>query len=213
MLANRIVNLAGPVFALRMKEMSGASGAEVARAFVVAEGAFGLAALKTRIDALDGKCRAGGADPALCRDRGPIPPRHAVVPGPCPGRCDDLAATIALYRAGVEALRQTLADRSDDDEARAAQWNAAGVPDDLARDIALLPLLAAAPDIALLAHDGGKDPARCRRAVFRTGRQAGPGPAAQPGVASCSCRSIGTGWRCAGWWMICQQPNAASPAA
>src|ERR1700760_939154 len=54
-LANRIVNLAGPVFAARMREMSGASGAEVARAFVVAEGAFGLEALKKRIDALDGK--------------------------------------------------------------------------------------------------------------------------------------------------------------
>jgi len=34
----RIVNLAGPVFVARMKEMSGASGAEVARAFTVAEG-------------------------------------------------------------------------------------------------------------------------------------------------------------------------------
>ena len=58
-LANRIVNLAGPVFAARMKEMSGASGAEVARAFVVAEGAFGLEGLKKRIDALDGKIAAG----------------------------------------------------------------------------------------------------------------------------------------------------------
>ena len=57
-LAHRIVNLAGPVFVARMMEMSGASGAEVARAFTLAEGAFGLEALKRRIDALDGKTEA-----------------------------------------------------------------------------------------------------------------------------------------------------------
>ncbi len=57
-IANRVVNLAGPVFVARMKEMSGAPAARVARAFVVAEGAFGLEALKARIDALDGSIDA-----------------------------------------------------------------------------------------------------------------------------------------------------------
>ena len=57
-IANRLVNLAGPVFVLRMKEMSGATGAQIARAFVVAEGAFDLEALKSRIDATDGKLKA-----------------------------------------------------------------------------------------------------------------------------------------------------------
>ncbi len=41
-LANRIVNLAGPVFVHRMKEISGAPAARVARAFALAEGAFGF---------------------------------------------------------------------------------------------------------------------------------------------------------------------------
>ena len=87
-----------------MKEMSGASGAEVARAFVVAEGAFGLEALKARIDALDGKVEA------QCRP-GFIPRSRKSCAGwacgssPMSRRDDDLAATIALYRAGVEALR------------------------------------------------------------------------------------------------------------
>src|SRR5262249_43537527 len=52
-LANRIVNLGGPLFVHRMKESSGAGDARVARAFIVADGGFGLSALKARIDALD----------------------------------------------------------------------------------------------------------------------------------------------------------------
>ena len=56
---------------------------QVARGFVLADGAFGLSALKTRIDALDLKVAGRGADPAVCRHRRPVPPRHALVPGPC----------------------------------------------------------------------------------------------------------------------------------
>ena len=103
-LANRLVNLAGPVLVCRLKEMTGASGAEVARAFVVAEGAFGLQALKQRIDALDGKIAAEvqirfyGEIADILRRLGLWFLTHA------DGK-DDLAATIALYRAGVEGLR------------------------------------------------------------------------------------------------------------
>ncbi len=52
-LINTIVNLAGPVFVLRTGEVTGLTGAQVARGFLLSDGAFGLAALKTRIDALD----------------------------------------------------------------------------------------------------------------------------------------------------------------
>ena len=57
-LINAIVNLAGPVFVLRTREVTGLGGAEVARGFVLADGAFGLSALKARIDALDLKLEA-----------------------------------------------------------------------------------------------------------------------------------------------------------
>ena len=52
-LINGIVNLAGPVFVLRTREVTGLSSAQVARGFVLGDGAFGLSALKARIDALD----------------------------------------------------------------------------------------------------------------------------------------------------------------
>ena len=81
-LINAIVNLAGPVFVLRTREVTGLSGAEVARGFVLSDGAFGLSALKVRIDALDRKVDAGVQTRTLCRHRRPVPPRRPLVPEP-----------------------------------------------------------------------------------------------------------------------------------
>jgi glutamate dehydrogenase len=155
-LANRLVNLAGPVFVARMKEISGANGAHVARAFVVAEGAFGLEALKARIDALDGKIEAriqNGMYEAIAE----ILRRLGLwflanVPANA-----DLAPTIALYRAGVESLRGTFHTlvspfEGQETEERIAYLQKAGVPLDIAEDVAVLPLLGSAPEIAQLAR-------------------------------------------------------------
>jgi glutamate dehydrogenase len=155
-LANRIVNLAGPVFVARMKEAAGAGGAQVARAFVVAEGAFGLNALKQRIDALDGGVAADvqtslyGAIAEILRRLGlwflTNVPAQA-----------DLAATIALYRSGMEELRGILRElispfEAQEAAARIAQAMAAGTPRDIAEDVALLPLMSSGPQIAALAQ-------------------------------------------------------------
>jgi glutamate dehydrogenase len=61
----------------------------------------------------------------------------------------DIAPAIALHRGGVEALRATLTPPP----------GAYGLPEDIAREVALLPLLAAAPDIARLAAEAKVDPA------------------------------------------------------
>ncbi len=177
MLANRLVNLAGPVFVARMKEMSGAGGAEIARAFVVAEGTFGLEALKSRIDALDGKVKAGlqtqlYAELAdVLRRVGPWFLTHA-------DQSQELAATSALYRAGVEGLRGIYRnvfsqDQARDIEGRLDRFAEAGVPVDLARDIALLPLLAVAPEIAHLARSTSHSLEAVAAVYFGVGRLIG----------------------------------------
>jgi glutamate dehydrogenase len=155
-LANRIVNLAGPVFVSRMKEMSGRSGADVARAFVVAEGAFGLGALKTRIDALDGRLSAD-IQTGMYADIAEILRRLGLwflanVPAGA-----DLAAGIALYRAGVGELRGAMGElvspfEAEENETRIARMMTAGAPRDVAEDVALLPLMSGAPEIAALAR-------------------------------------------------------------
>ena len=151
-LANSIVNLAGPVFAARMKEMSGSSGAEVARAFVVVEGAFGLDALKKRIDALDGKIDAGLQ---LQMYAGIAEHLRRVTPwflGSLAADAD-LAASVALYRAGFEALRPAI-EPYEEDKKRIAELSQQ-LPPELARDWALLRRLAVTPEIVHLATSSG----------------------------------------------------------
>jgi glutamate dehydrogenase len=176
-LANRIVNLAGPVFVSRMKEMSGAPGPRVARAFVVAEGAFGLAALKTRIDALDGAVKAD-VQTGMYTDISEILRRLGLwfitnIPVTA-----DLAETIALYRAGVEALRGTFASlvspiEGQIVEARIESLKSAGVPEDVADDVAVLPLMSGTPEIALLAHMRGLNVDLVAGAYFGIGAAVG----------------------------------------
>jgi glutamate dehydrogenase len=150
-LANRIVNLAGPLFVLRMRELSGATDAAVARAFVISDDAFGLSALKARIDALDGKVpaaiqiRAHGEVAEHVRRVAPWFLAHLAADA-------QITAASALYRAGVEALRTTR-DPSEDDKARQAEFVQAGMPPELAADLALLPRLTAAPDVTMLAQE------------------------------------------------------------
>jgi glutamate dehydrogenase len=170
-LVNRMVNLAGPVFALRMGELSGLGGADVARGFAITDGAFALGTLKSRIDALDGKIKADVQTrlyAEIADHLRRITPWFLTQVSPAA----DLTATIALYRAGVESLRRNFKP-GESDTARIDELAKAGVPDDLARDIALLPTLMAAPDIALLAHDAKLDVARVAALYFALGEKLG----------------------------------------
>jgi glutamate dehydrogenase len=170
-LINAIVNLAGPVFVLRTREVSGLDGAEAARGFVLSDGAFGLSQLKTRIDALDLKVDAA----VQARLYGDIADQFrraarwflAHVPLDAP-----IAETVAQYRAGVEALRQGCSLSAEDD-ARIADLVKAGVPAELARDMSLLATLAMALDAALLAHETGKDTAKVAPLYFALGEKLG----------------------------------------
>ncbi|MGC9952915.1 MAG: NAD-glutamate dehydrogenase [Rhizomicrobium sp.] len=156
-IANRVINLAGPVFVARMKEMSGAPAARIVRAFTVADGAFGFDRLKARIDALDGRMDAA-AQTGMYADIAEILRRLGLwfitnIPAEA-----DLGETVALYRRGMENLRGTFSSlispyEAHDTEARIAALTAAGAPVDVAEDVGVLPLMAAAPEVALLAHN------------------------------------------------------------
>jgi glutamate dehydrogenase len=162
-LANRIVNLAGPVFVHRMKEVSSASAARVARAFVIAEGAFGLSALKSRIGLLDdrkdreGRKFSAAIQIAMYADVAELLRRLGLwflVNEPANA---DLGTTVARYRAGVESLRGTYASlvspyEMQDTLDRIKALEDAGVPHDLADDVGALSLWSTAPEIAQLAH-------------------------------------------------------------
>jgi len=170
-LTNAIVNLAGPVFVLRTREVTGLSPADAARAFVLSDGAFGLSALKARIDALDLKIPASLqtqlysdiADQFRRASRWFLThvPANAV-----------LADTAARYRAGIEALRQSyVLDREAQD--RVTTLAVSGMPGDLARDLVLLAPLSTGLDVVELAQDSGSDVGKAGALYFAIGGELG----------------------------------------
>ena len=170
-LINAIVNLAGPLFVLRTREVTGLSGAQVARGFVLSDGVFGLSALKARIDALDLHVSAG-VQTDLYADIAEQYRRATQwlltqVPADT-----SIAESVARYRAGVQALREVYATTADD-AARITELTDAGVPEDLARDMALLVPLAAALDVALVAQNTGAPAQKVASLYFALGERLG----------------------------------------
>ncbi len=172
-ISNRIVNLAGPVFVQRMKEVSGANASRIARAFAVAEGAFGLEAIKARIDALDGKVPAQ-TQTGMYAEIAEMLRRVGLwfltnVPANA-----DLSDAVVRYRAGVESLRGTYSTLISEYElqdrmAYIGKLMEDGVPEDLAHDVAALPLWSTAPELTRLAHARSLDIDLVAGAYFAVG--------------------------------------------
>jgi len=157
-LVNKTVNLAGPLYASRLCEISGAPPWRALQAFVVADGAFGLSQLKKQIDALDLKIGAhlqyemiGEIGEFLRRVCGWFI-THLDLDAP-------LSETIETHRGGAHVLRELLADivsplEAEGIDARMQALAEAGVPENVAREFAILPLFSAVSEIVTLAQAG-----------------------------------------------------------
>ncbi len=135
------------------------STARVARAFAMSDGAFGLTALKLRIDALDGKVPAH-IQTGMYADATELLRRLGLWFLANVSAGDDLTGVVARYRAGADALRGTYSSlvspyEMADTVARIGELIGAGVPDDVADDVGALPLWSTAPEIVHLAHARG----------------------------------------------------------
>ncbi|HKI63024.1 MAG TPA: NAD-glutamate dehydrogenase, partial [Burkholderiales bacterium] len=148
---NSMLNRVGSTFVHRMREETGADSAEVVRAYMVAREAYGMVTYWQGTEALDVKVpdrKQGGmllesgrlivrATLWLLRNR-----RHLA----------DVAAAIAHFRPGIEALAALLPEvlsapeREAYDKTR-ADFDSAGVPAALAAQVAGFDALAAAPDL------------------------------------------------------------------
>jgi glutamate dehydrogenase len=170
-LTNSIVNLAGPVFVLRTREVTGLAAADVARGFVLSDGAFGLSALKARIDALDGRVDTA-LQTRLYSDLADQFRRASRWFLAHVAADSALADTSARYRAGLEALRQHY-QLTRDDQACVAKLVEAKVPEDLARAIVLLGPLSTGLDVVLLAEESGKAPREVGALYFDLGARLG----------------------------------------
>jgi glutamate dehydrogenase len=179
-LANAIINRGGPTMVARLVDQTGADAPTIAAAYAATRDSFSLTELNFAIDALDGvvpgqlQLRLYGDLQDLLMNRIVWFIRHVDFTN------TSLDAIIGTYQAGIaeveRALPQTLSPEALgawDERAKALVDQ--GTPEDLARRLAALPDLAAAPDIVLTAQKTGKpvgDIARTHfalEAAFRLG--------------------------------------------
>ena len=153
-LANSMINRGGPSLTVRIADQTGATSAAIASAFAAVRNSYDMPALNDEINTLDNKVPGNvqlglyGAVQNLLLDRLVWFLRNVDL-------SQGLANVVDHYRQGVEAVAAALDGLPPDAlaarQARAAEFNKAGVPEALANRIADLPLLIAAPDVVLIA--------------------------------------------------------------
>jgi len=174
-LANRIVNRLGILFPFELAEEEGATIADIAAMFVVAERLFGLDALWAEIERAD---ISEGARIALFNEVAVATRSHiadllrAAAPGTLPGAVlDRLGTGIAQLERQTASL---LLEEASAQSARiAAQLEAAGAPADLARRVVRLFDLDGAVGLAALGERLGLDEIELTRAFTHLGQALG----------------------------------------
>jgi glutamate dehydrogenase len=159
-LTNSMINRGGATLIVRIADQTGAAPAAIAAAFAAVRNSYDLIDLNGEIDGLDNKLPGDtqlglyAAVQDLLLDRLVWFLRNADLK-------QGLETIVAHYRDGITqveaaletALSQPAAHARD---ARVAELTRAGVPDDIARRIANLALLKAAPDIVQVADRAQK---------------------------------------------------------
>ncbi len=176
-LANDIVNRGGPVFMHRLKEASVSEAAALTRAYTMALSAFAIDRLADRINALDNRIPAQTqirmhAKLTLHLMRQSLWFwRNVHVNAP-------IGEAIKPYADGIDKLRGTFSTLVSAAEGKAieeliTELRAAGVPDDLADDISVLPAIGATPDIVRLSVETAKPLDMVAGAYFAAARTIG----------------------------------------
>jgi len=172
-LANSMINRGGSSLITRMADKTGASSERIAFAFAAVRNSYGMTALNTEIDRLDGRIDGAtqlslyAAVQELLLDRLVWFLRHADL-------SQGVGALTAHYADGIARVAATLDDVATPElkrlsSARVSHLEGLGVPADLARRIADLPALAAAPDIVLVADRSARSIAEVSATYFSAG--------------------------------------------
>jgi glutamate dehydrogenase len=172
-LANSMINRGGPSLMVRIADQTGAAPAAIASAFAAVRDSYGMTALNGAIDGLDnriaGKMQLDlyAAVQDLLLDRIIWFLRNADL-------SKGLADVVVHYREGIAAVAAALdgalsADAASARDARRQELREAGVPNELAGQIANLGPLTAAPDIVLVADRTGEKVGEVAATYFATG--------------------------------------------
>lgn len=172
-IANSIVNRMGPTFIQSRMDATGADCANVVRAFLVAREAFGLRPLWDRLEELDGKVPAQVQLQAMLDIR-ETAERAVTWFLTRLGRAPKLGTDIPAFTREVEKLRANIetilpANLKTLVQQRRESGLAAGLPKDIAQDVAILPVLSSAFDIIRVSMDRKTDITATARTYFETG--------------------------------------------
>lgn len=173
-LANRIINIGGVTFVHRLREISGASPAEIARAFVIVRALYSLGPLRTRINALDNKVEAD-VQTKMHRAIKDLLYTQSVwfLSG---GRMGAIGETIERYRDGITAVHdvpRSVVSGAEVSriEARIESYIQKGVDEDLAAEVSILAPMAAACDVVDVAERTGFNVAEVTEGYFFVGAE------------------------------------------
>ncbi|MER0236567.1 NAD-glutamate dehydrogenase [Fulvimarina sp. MAC8] len=161
-LSNELANRCGPTFLTVVREATGASPSRIVRGFVAARDGLDAASLYDRIDELDTKID-GQLQNDLYEAVAAFLRRSTRWFVRNESFSDGLTGVVVECRNALEQLKPKLLDLASDasraeTKARAEKWVSDGVPQDLAEDLALLPLVALVPDIAAVSRETAKQP-------------------------------------------------------
>ena len=171
-LTNSMINRGGATLIVRIADQTGAAPAAIAAAFAAVRNSYDMIALNTEIDGLDNKVSGQtqldlyAAVQDLLLDRLVWFLRNVDLR-------QGLETIVAHYREGIMQVAAALDGALSKEaavarDARAAEFAKAGVPDELARRIASLIALKAAPDIVLVADRAKKPVAEVTATYFAT---------------------------------------------
>jgi len=159
-LANSMINRGGPSLLVRIGDQTGAPPARIAAAFAAVRDSYGMTALNSAIDALDNKI-SGRLQLELYQSVEDLLLDRLVWFLRNVDLARGLAAIVAHYREGIAAVEAALDTALPEVAAAARQGRETdlrkqGVPHELARRLATLPALVAAPDIVIVAERTGQ---------------------------------------------------------
>ncbi|MBU0799647.1 MAG: NAD-glutamate dehydrogenase, partial [Alphaproteobacteria bacterium] len=168
-----LINRMGPTFVQGLMDKTGASSADVARAYLIVREAFDLRTLWDRIEGLDGKVQ-GMVQLKAMRDIVHMVEHETIWFLTRLGREPDTAKDIIAFHKGVSALRAELDKAVTPDQAlfikhRTDMAIKDGIPKDLAKDIAVVPVLGTACDITRVSNDLGMPIIMTARTYYELG--------------------------------------------
>ncbi|MDE2197156.1 MAG: NAD-glutamate dehydrogenase, partial [Gammaproteobacteria bacterium] len=174
-ITNSMVNRMGANFAQNLQEESGVGVASVARAYTIARESFDMVSMWSAIEALDNRVPAKVQVSIVVQSTRLL--RHATrwLLDHLHGRLD-IAATVPLYRPGIDALITHMTAVLSDNQLQTyhgmvQQYIDVGLPETLAQRIGALTPLYGALDMADVARDTKLPVEVVARVYFHVGRE------------------------------------------